>query len=387
MGLKNNSNFYYYLFWLLFSFTAFSFAWLWAQYCLVRFELKRAVTGKIEEDDILDIKTFAGNHGFIPATNVVIQYQLGCALKEERRASFLINYLAAGASIDFIYRCVCPQRGRYEIGPFEIYFFDPLGLFFLKKTYGINTEIYVYPRTFHIRNFPQIAKGAMPWFGIETARVSPDEDEFYGIREYKSGDPIKKIHWASSARKNHLIVKQFQRQSFLRASIIFTLEKESNFGEDKECVAEYIIKIAASLAKYLIDSGVSVEIIAHTGESVHIPFNKGPEHLEDILKFLAAAQAKSNKNLLEVFESFSAYISKDSTLIAIMLDKDKGYLPAMLSLEARNISLLPIFLAASTFRKEPGAQEAANIFDAKLPETVNLNPIYISQGENWEAKF
>ncbi len=387
MGLKNNSRIYYYLFWFLLSVTAFSFAWAWAQYCLVRFELRRAVTDKIEEDDILEIKTSARNNSFIPTIGVVIQDQLNCTLAQERRASFLINFLSAGASIDFIYSCVCPQRGRYEIGPFEIYFFDPLGLFFLKKTYRINTEIYVYPRTFHIRNFPQIAKGTMPWFGIATAHVNADEDEFYGIREYKSGDPIKKIHWLSSARKNQLIIKQFQRQSFLRASIIFNLEKESNFGEGKECVAEYIIKIAASVAKYLIHSGVSVEIIAHTGKSAHIPFNKGPEHLEDILKFLALAQAKSSMNLMEVFKSFSPYISENSTLIAIILDKDKGYLPAMLSLEARNVSLLPIFLATATFLREPLAQETAKIFDVKLPETVNLNPIYISQGENWEAKF
>ncbi len=230
-------------------------------------------------------------------------------------------------------------------------------------------------------------KGTAPWFGIETSRVSGDEDEFYGIREYKEGDPIKKIHWLSTARKNKLIVKQFQRQIFFRATIMFSLEKDKNFGEGKERVAEYMIKIAASVARYLMEMKVSLEIIAHTGEIIHIPFNKGPEHLENIFKFLAIAQAESRINLGEIFEEFSRHIPNDSNLIVIMLDRDWEYLPEILPLGKRNISIVPLILVSSTFLYLFEKQEVIKDIGIKLSQRFNFTPILFSCGDNLEEAF
>jgi uncharacterized protein (DUF58 family) len=227
----------------------------------------------------------------------------------------------------------------------------------------------------------------LPWFGIETTHVSGDEDEFFGVREYKEGDPIKRIHWISTARKRRLIVKEFQRQSFQRATIIFNLEKDKNFGEGKECIAEYAVKIAASVARHLIRAGVSAEIIAHVGEIVHIPFNKGPEHLEDIMRFLAIAQAESMVSLAEIFEEFSRYISNDSSLIVIMTDDDWKYMPAILALENRNVSLIPLILIGSTFLYASDGHRITKETKMILHESFNFNPKFFSRGDNLEEVF
>ncbi len=249
------------------------------------------------------------------------------------------------------------------------------------------SEVYVYPRTFNIRKFPALNKGTSPWLGVETSRVSGDDDEFYGVREYKRGDPLKKIHWMVSARKNQLIVKEFQRQSFFRATIMFNLEKEDNLGEGKESVGEYTIKIVASIAKYLINLGVSIEVISHAGEVVHIPFNKGQDHLEEILKFLTIAQAESRITLAELFATFQRNILEDSSLIVVMTDKNKTFLPAMLSLGVRNVSLVPVVLKSSTFLKNYSAQMGADDYGIDISKNISLNPIYIACKDNLEEKF
>jgi uncharacterized protein (DUF58 family) len=299
----------------------------------------------------------------------------------------LIEYVGARSFLNIKYSCPCPVRGKYRIGPFVVYFFDPFGLFFLKRTYYIFSEIYVYPWTFYIKTFPNLVRGILPWFGIETTRVSGDEDEFFGIREYKEGDPIKRIHWISTARKNILIVKQFQRQSFFSATILFNLERDKNFGQGKEKVAEYIIKIAASVSKYLLERGISLELLVHTGEIVHIPFNKGPEYLEDIFKFFAIAQAESRVSLGEIFEEFSRYIPNDSSLILIMLDIDQEYLQSMLLLEKRNISIIPLILVSSTFLYPFDKQNILRETAARISPRSNLKPIYICRGDNLEEVF
>ena len=349
--------------------------------------LSRQANARVVEDDILEIETEIRNRWLLPVFNIVIEENLSCALPEERNKRFLIEYLGARSFLKVKYSCLCFQRARYKIGPLIIYFFDPCGIFFLKKISHLYSDLYVYPKTFNIQKFPPLAKWALPWFGIDTTRASGDEDEFFGIREYKDGDPIKKIHWISTARKNRLIVKEFQRQSFYRVTLIFNLEKEKNFGAGKNNVAEYIIKIAASTAKYLIERGISLEIIAHAGEIVHMTFNKGSEYLEDILRFLSIAQAESRVSLGEIFQEFSRYILNDSTLIVIMTDEDYRYIPAILSLEKRNISLLPLILVAPTFLYPFDAEKIAEEVRLKFSKLFNFNPNFISCGDNLEKVF
>jgi uncharacterized protein (DUF58 family) len=223
--------------------------------------------------------------------------------------------------------------------------------------------------------------------GVETSRVSGDDDEFFGVREYKRGDPLKKIHWMASARKNQLIVKEFQRQSFFRATIMFNLEKEDNFGEGKESIEEYTIKIVASIAKYLTNLGVSIEVISHAGEVVHIPFNKGEEHLEEILKFLTVARAESRITLLELFATFQRNILEDSSLIVVMTDRNKAFLPAMLSVGVSNVSLVPVLLKSSSFLKNDFDQQNTQHDSVDISGHLNLKPIYIACKDNLEEKF
>lgn len=377
--------FFHFFFWFLVSVAAINLAWIGLEYFTIRLNLSRRFTGKVEEDDTLEIETLIKNNSFFPAFNLVLEDDLSCSPGEKEL--LLVDYLGAGSALELKYSCLCPLRGNYKIGPFTVYFFDPFGIFFLKKTYYIYTQLYVYPRTFEIKKFPVLTRGFLPWFGIQTTQVSGDEDEFFGIREYKEGDPIKKIHWISTARKRALIVKQFQRQSFFRATIIFNLEKEKNFGAGKERVAEYTIRIAASLAKYLIEKGISTEIIAHAGEIVYIPFNKGPEYLEDIFKFLATAQAESRVSLGEIFEEFSLYIPGDSNLIVIIPDTDWEYLSAMLSLKKRNINIMPMVLVTSTFLNPFDKEKIKKDIRIKISPDANLNPIFFAQGDNLEEFF
>jgi uncharacterized protein (DUF58 family) len=387
IGIKTSVPFLFFLFWFLISVLFISLIWTALEYFAIRLSLLRELPNKIEEEENLEIKALIKNNSFFPGFNLVLEDNLPCAESQEKNKLLLIDYLGIKSFLNLNYNCFCYLRGKYDIGPFSVYFFDPFGLFFLKKTFYINSELYVYPKTFPIRKFPNLVKGVLPWFGIETTRAAGDEDEFFGVREYKAGDPIKRIHWISTARKNRLIVKQFQRQSFFRATIIFNLEKDKNFGEGKKRVAEYIIKIAASVARHLIDRDISLEIIAHSGELVHIPFNKGSMHLENIFKFLTVAQAESRVSLGEIFEEFSRYIPSDSSLIVIMLDTDWEQLPSMLLLKGRNVSIIPIVVASSSFLYPFDKQNTIRDIKTKKIAAPDLKPIFVSQGDNLEEVF
>lgn len=381
--------FFHFFFWFLAAVIVVNFLWILTLYFWTRLFLERKIIISVNEDDVLKIETVIKNNSFFPVFNIILEDELTCAGSKESKKRILIEYLRAGTSLLIKYQCFCPARGKYRIGPFTAYFFDSFGLFFLKKTYYIYSDLYVYPHDFKVQNFPNLVRGYLPWFGLQTTNVSGDEDEFFGIREYKEGDPISKIHWVSTARQNKLIVKQFQRQSFFRASIIFNLEKDKNLGEGKEKVAEYIIKIAASVAKYLLgkDIDTSMQGIVRAGEIASIAFNKGPEHLEDMLKFLAVARAESSVNFGEIFVELSAGIPNDSTAIFIMTESDWEFLPLLLLLERRAVSVIPLVLISSTFLNQTGRQDILKETEIKMSPVANIKPIFFSKGDNLEECF
>jgi len=387
IGLKTTREFFFFFAYFLFCAAAVSLAWLLLTYFTAQLQLSRKMISRVTEGDNLEVSAGIRNLGFLPVFNFVLEDNFPCLEPDQAKKSFFISYLGLKSSREINYDYLCFKRGEYRLGPFTVYFFDPLNLFFLKRTYVVDSAVVVYPQIFKIEKFPPLTKSVLPWFGIETARSSGDDDEFYGVREYKEGESVKKIHWISSARKNKLIVKQFQLQSFFGTTIVFNLEKIRNLGQGKECVAEYIIKIAASVAHYLSQRGVSIELLAHIGEIVHLPFNKGEEHLENILRILAVAQAESRISFREAFEEFARYIPNDSSLVAVISDQDYTDLPRMLSLYGRGVSLIPLIVVSDTFLPDQDKKKLMRQTKIRVSNLVNMHAKFFSQGDNLSEIF
>ncbi|MFH1190856.1 MAG: DUF58 domain-containing protein [Candidatus Omnitrophota bacterium] len=387
IGLKTTRQLFFFFAYFLLCATLVSLIWLVLTYFTSHLQLSRKMISRATEGSILEVAVQIRNISFLPIFNLVLEDNFSCALSNQEKKSFFLSYLGIKSFCEIKSDYICFKRGEYKMGPFVVYFFDPLNLFFLKRIYEVYSPVVVYPEIFRIEKFPALSRSILPWFGIETARSSGDDDEFYGVREHKEGESVKKIHWISSARKNKLIVKQFQLQSFFGTTIIFNLEKAKNLGEGKESVAEYIIKIAASVAGYLTEKGVSIELLVHIGEMVHLPFNKGQEHLENILRVLAVAQAESRISFREVFEEFARFIPNDSSLVAVMSDQDYTDLPYILSLYSRGISLIPLIVVSDTFL--PGADKKKVIHQTKLrvSNLVNMQAKFFSQGDNLSEVF
>lgn len=387
IALRTSLGFFYFFFSLLVANLIVSFAWLAIEFFLSELHLVRHLPVQIEEDDYLEVEIRLKNKSFIPLFNFILADELPCAEPFLKRKLVLVSSLASHSYLNLKYRCLCPRRGKYRVGPFSLYLFDPWGIFFIKKTYRICSELYVYPRIFNIRRFPPLTKGNVPWFGIDTSRVSGDEHDFFGVREYKPGDPIKRIHWLSTARKSSLIVKEFQQRAFFSASIIFGLQKDKNFGEGKQTVAEYTIKIAASIANYLIHSGASLELIARAGEMIHLPSNKGPEHLDDIFRALATAQPAATAGLGAVLDQYADFIPANTTLISIMLDEDWRHIPHLLAMEKRDISLIPVVLIASSFFHHSAGERVIKNAQFRFPRGSRFTPIFVSCGQDLQSAF
>ena len=390
LNRKLNTFFLYFWLWGLIVFEIIDIIFLIVQLLQRnKIRLARTAPDSVTEDDLANVEFTVKNVSPLPVYNICIEDSLGAVSKEKTKKFFLSSIPKKG-SRNLTYDIQCAKRGKYILGPIKIYFFDILGMLSFSRRSPVYSTLYVYPRTFAVPTFPPLTKGNLPWFGVETRRVSGDEDEFFGTREYRQGDPIRRIHWLSTARKGQLIVKEFQSFSFYKATVVFVLNKEENEGQGKESVAEYTVRIASSVSKYLLKNNISLEIVAHAGKMFHLPANRGIQYLDETMKFFASVKPESRVRIGELAREFSPAVASDSTLIVITTDKSLDDLSQFLFLGSYNIAIIPILILSSTFREDAIAEDKPMYLQRvsfAAFEKTGLSPFLVSKGDNLERLF
>lgn len=98
------------------------------------------------------------------------------------------------------------HRGPLGATAWTINTSDPLGFFIGQRTCADEEIALVYPR------FASLSK-RRPVRELETAAAAPragSGTELFGIREYRAGDSLRRIHWRSSARHGELVVREYE---------------------------------------------------------------------------------------------------------------------------------------------------------------------------------
>ncbi|MBN1940420.1 MAG: DUF3488 domain-containing protein [Candidatus Aminicenantes bacterium] len=165
-----------------------------------------------------------------------------------------------------------PRRGLNEIGDVWLESDFPFGLFSRRRRISGLVGL-VFPRVFEI--YGRQASPAVRAEEISLPRRGVGED-FYGLREYGSGEDSRLINWKLTAKTGKPIVKEYAEQIGNRVTI------SVDDAEGPE--AERLISEAASLAKYFIDAGADVRL--KTPEAT-VVFGHGLIHLGLIFKTLA----------------------------------------------------------------------------------------------------
>ncbi len=247
----------------------------------------RAGTGVLHEDDVVEITLGLEKTGLQPTTFVSVSEHcpIDAPGKETKRFFFLpldkakIG-LSSGELDKATYMVACYKRGVYAFPPLALESKGLLGLFCRKQRLEIDTRVTVYPKYYEI--FSGRNRGAKADLDSSLPRQG-HIDEFYGTREYRSGDSPRHIHWRSSARAGELIVKEFQEQTRPRITIV--LDTSFDFGEGKESTLEYSVKLAATVAWYAIDAGYRLSIVAEGASPRDMSW-------KDTLEFLARLEPK-----------------------------------------------------------------------------------------------
>lgn len=117
-------------------------------------------------------------------------------------AVVVIEALPRGASAEVTVERRALARSRIETSRATLTSSAPLGLVVSVATVDLPTAITVHPALVPVR-LPPARSG-----GIATDRARPDRSgvDVHGIREWRSGDEARQVHWRSTARRGRLVV-------------------------------------------------------------------------------------------------------------------------------------------------------------------------------------
>lgn len=119
--------------------------------------------------------------------------------------------IAAGTADSFEYFLRPVERGEYYFGSLNIYVSSPLNLVCRKFIFDKGDMVPTYPSFIQLRKYDLMAfSNKLFQYGLKKIRRIGHTMEFEQIKDYVSGDDIRTINWKATAKKNQLMVNQFQ---------------------------------------------------------------------------------------------------------------------------------------------------------------------------------
>jgi len=186
-----------------------------------------------------------------------------------------VDRLAPGQARLLTWETTLPRRGRRRLAGVRVTTRFPFGLFVKTSRLLLDDEVLV---------FPAVRPLAEPWRrrlaagGPRPVRRRGRGHDLYNLRDYRSGDDRRMIHWRSSAKTGTLVVRELEAETALDTRIVLVGD-----GADAARL-EAALSEAASLAAHLTRADAAIELV---GPGVHVPVGRGRAHLRRVLGALA----------------------------------------------------------------------------------------------------
>lgn len=282
------------------------------------------------------------------------------------RASTIVPTLGPFGRYQWTADTTCRVRGDYQLGPVTVIGGDPFGLFSARRTLDARSRILVYPETLPVTEF-ELPIGLLSGGEAQRRRATTTTSSAAGVREYAPGDSFNRIHWASTARRDQLMVKEFEIDPLVDVWLFVDFSAASvaerpglkrvngngpaipRGGELPSSSEEYAVTIAASLARYFLDKERALGFAAYIPHREVYQPERGSRQFMRILQTLAIARSFSPYSLAQMLSLETPYFTRGTSLVIITASVDESWVTEAQIIGRRGIRPVCILLDPATF--------------------------------------
>jgi uncharacterized protein (DUF58 family) len=345
-------------------------SWAWSKLALRGVTLERRTrTLRAHVGQVFEERFYVENRGRLPRLWLHVRDRSDLPGSQGSRVLTLIG---GRERRSYRARSRLVQRGIFSLGPTDIVSGDLFGLFPVSRTRPSAGSLLVYPMMFDVHAFPS-PPGLLPGgeaLRLRTHQVTPNAS---GVREYVPGDPLNRIHWLSTARRNELIVKEFELDPMAEVWIFLDAEAraqaeqpyslpsqavEAMWSPWKEVrlppsTEEYAVSIAASLARHFLRRDRAVGLVSHHQASQRtpnvLPPDRGGRQLGKILEALAPLHAEGDLPISALVTAHAQHIVRGSTVIIVTPSANEELALVADLLSRRGLRPVIVLLDAASF--------------------------------------
>ncbi|MEW8396997.1 MAG: DUF58 domain-containing protein, partial [Candidatus Thiodiazotropha sp.] len=154
------------------------------------------------------------------------------------------------------------------------------------------------------------------------------QDQFAAVREYVQGDSLRHIHWRASARRQQLVVKEYERSDRPVLLVALDCRAAFNHGEGGRTSFEYAISIAASMIHFASREGMQAILVTENGAWHEQVIPAYTADLYDLYAYLATLESNGSQSSAELIEQAVIRFPQANLITGFRL-LDDGVLPTL----------------------------------------------------------
>ena len=274
---------------LSFLFAALLVSGLVSDLILQKLAISLSIPEKIHAlQDVVCLVTLHNLKRYFPAFALELKSRQKQPLAHSDQSDFFVQeknfpYIRAGENLTLKLRCSFRRRGLYPVEGFDIRTSFPFGFFSRRRKLETQGRILVYPALSDLKSvflfYPHLR-------GMDELNQCGLGSSLYNIRQYQDGDSARHVDWKSTAKLNHLMVKDFAREEQSVMNLFF-----SSYLPERAAPAldqfEKALSYLTSLGDYYWKQGKSFRFVS---ESCEIGVSERKSDFEELMKYLACVQ-------------------------------------------------------------------------------------------------
>ncbi len=257
------------------------------------------------------------------------------------------------------------RRGRYLLPRLGLARTDLFGLVRSKAAWLPEQVLLAYPRYYTLDELPLPMGRRYQPGGIPLASEVGDSLEFIGTREYREGDPLRKIHWRSWGRLGKPVVKEYQEEYFSRIALILdTFLPRKPRPRERERF-EAAISMLASVAEHFSRSDEVVDILAAGPDLYEVSTGRSLGYLDNVLDVLACLEPSPAPPFETIGPPLFERLERLTTVVAVMLEWDEAREAFLRRVRAMGVAVRVLLVHEGETRK-PWASVSADLGEIAL---------------------
>jgi uncharacterized protein (DUF58 family) len=288
-------------------------AWHEARGGLARLVVARAVYPSAFEDDAVAVSLALGNRSRRTAWLVEIRDSFGPAVAD-RQALLEPGPLRGAHRRRLVYRTACSRPwGVYTVGPLTLSTSDPFGLFHAERRVPDIAPFAVFPRVWPVAGIEKL--GARPSLSPQelTSARSGQSLAYLGVRDFRPGDDLRRIHWPATARRGAPVVKEHEVDLVPYFTLLIDLDRSHRAGTGLKSTLEYLVRTSACLVWTAASRGDLVQVLGEGARNLEVPPGAGTLHATQALYELIQVRQEGRLPLLDLVEQHRMHIPAGST--------------------------------------------------------------------------